>query len=188
MVVDDHHFRRVATCLRRLVRDVQHGLAVAEHQQQKHSQHTEAHDEQRFVLLRPCPDRTGLTLVFNILVLCRQHRLGLHALRHQGSSSPFGGMDGSASHTLTGNDSVFTLVFNILVLCRQHRLGLHALRHQGSSSPFGGMDGSASHTLTGNDSVFTGHLGAWNRSAHNLPIRGERTLPPNTVKSLGCRV
>lgn len=105
------------------------------------SQHTEAHDEQRFVLLRPCPDRTGLALVFNILVLCRQHRLGLHALRHQGSSSPFGGMDGSASHTLTGNDS-----------------------------------------------VFTGHLGAWNRSAHNLPIRGERTLPPNTMKSLGCRV
>ena len=138
VVVYDHHLRRVATCLRRLVRNVQHGLAVAEHQQQKHSQHTEAHDEQRFVLLCPCFDRASIALVLDILVLCGQHRLAFHALRHQGSSSLFGGMDGSASHTLTGNAS-----------------------------------------------VFTGHLGAWNRSAHNLPIRSERTLPPNTVKSLG---
>ena len=55
----------------------------------------------------------------------------------------------------------------------------------GAPHLFGGATGSASHTLTGNASVFTGRLGAWNRSAHNLPIRGERTLPPHTVKSLG---
>lgn len=45
VVVDHDHLCGVAAGLRRLVRHVQHGLAVAEHKQQYQTEHAEAHEQ-----------------------------------------------------------------------------------------------------------------------------------------------